>query len=44
MAENRVRVCCKNGRWRVTDHFGIILGSQETILMEGKDYKDTLRL
>jgi hypothetical protein len=44
VAENRVRVHCKNGRWRVTDHFGIILGSKETILMEGKDYKDTLRL
>jgi len=27
VGETRVSARCKNGRWRATDHFGIILGS-----------------
>ncbi len=44
VAENRVSVHWENSHRRSTDHFGIILGSWETILIKDKDYKDTLRI
>ncbi len=42
VAENRVGVCCKTGRWGAINYFGIIQDydvkiTKETILMGGKN-------